>query len=139
MILYCAVKDNTAGCYCTDLIPMDNEAVAIRWFYNWLHRSSYAKSVFGKHELELHKIVSFTSENGNICQFSNGKKFLCNGTDDSILWMYNKFLKKSGINTVDSLSHPFEKIEVNKSEGDFIREQEEHMQQPVQEGELKDE
>lgn len=62
MIKYYAVFDISRDAFCTDLIPCDDDVIAIRWFAGFLRNSNYAITCPKHGDLVLYCVAKWDSQ-----------------------------------------------------------------------------
>jgi len=62
MIKYYAVFDKSRDAFCTDLVPCDDDVIAIRWFAGFLRNSNYAITCPKHADLVLYCVALWDSQ-----------------------------------------------------------------------------
>lgn len=128
-MIYVAVKDEARQAFCTDLVPCDDDVVAIRWFYNFIHKSTYSKSCPNLKDLRLYNIVDWNSIDCVYKLYPVDNIPVCTGDEEDMIQAYNNVIS-SRADKIDSLSVVPE-VRTNISEGEFIREHDKKVREVV--------
>ena len=90
MIKYYAVYDISRESYCTDLIPCDDDVIAIRWFVGYIRNSNYALTCPRKQDLVLHALAYWDSTKIPTEAIKSCFETITIGDSDTIAVDYNK-------------------------------------------------
>lgn len=128
-MIYVAVKDEARQAFCTDLVPCDDEIVAIRWFYNFIHKSTYAKSCPNLKDLRLYNIVDWNSIDCIYKLYPVDNVSVCSGDETEMINVYNNIISIRA-DKVDTLA-TIPDVRTNVTEGEFVREHDKKVKEVI--------